>query len=149
MYRDMEFNRILLVEDNEDDIELVELAMQSGNIANQLDIVRDGEEALDYIFCKGKYENRSCDDLPALILLDLNLPKINGHEVLKAIRENEKTSLIPVTIFTSSSQEKDIIESYKLRANSYIQKPVDFEKFRGTIQNLGLYWLILNKRPLG
>ena len=140
--------KILLVEDNDDDIELVQLALNSGKIANQLDIVKDGEEALDYIFCKGKYKNRDCDDHPALILLDLNLPKVNGHEVLKEIRANEKTSFIPVTIFTSSSQEEDIVKSYKLRANSYIQKPVDFEKFRETIQNLGLYWLLLNKKPI-
>lgn len=144
----MEPNKILLVEDNEDDIELVELALRSGNIANDIDIVKDGEEALDYIFCKGRYKTRDSNDLPALILLDLNLPKINGLEVLREIRRNEKTSYIPVTIFTSSSQEKDITESYKLGANSYIQKPVDFEKFRDIIQNLGLYWLVLNKKPI-
>jgi CheY-like chemotaxis protein len=144
----MENNEILLVEDSNDDIELVELALKSGNIANQLDIVKDGEDALDYIFCKGRYKTRDSNDLPALILLDLNLPKINGLEVLREIRRNEKTSYIPVTIFTSSSQEKDITESYKLGANSYIQKPVDFEKFRETIQNLGLYWLVLNKKPI-
>lgn len=141
-------NKILLIEDNDDDIELVEIALNSGFIANDLDVVKDGAEALDYLHCKGKYINKSIDDLPALILLDLNLPKITGFEVLKEIRSNEKTCLIPVTIFTSSDQEKDIIESYKLGANSYIQKPVDFEKFKEAISQLGFYWLIFNKKPI-
>jgi two-component system response regulator len=141
-------NKILLVEDNEDDVELVELALSSGLIANQLDVVRDGAEALDYLRCEGKFKNRNSDEMPALILLDLNLPKVNGLEVLKEIRLNEKTCLIPVTIFTSSDQEKDIVESYKLGANSYIQKPVDFQKFKEAIQQLGFYWLIFNKKPI-
>ncbi|MDA3953092.1 MAG: response regulator [Bacteroidales bacterium] len=141
-------NKILLVEDNDDDIELVQLALNTGYVNSQLDVVKDGEEALEYLFCKKRYKDKNCDELPALILLDLNLPKLNGFEVLKEIRANEKTSFLPVTIFTSSSQEKDIVDSYKLRANSYIQKPVDFESFRETIQNLGLYWLILNKKPI-
>ncbi|MBI9053559.1 MAG: response regulator [Bacteroidales bacterium] len=141
-------NKILLVEDNEDDVELVELALSSGLIANQLDVVRDGAEALDYLRCEGNFENRNSKEMPALILLDLNLPKVNGLEVLKEIRSNEKTCLIPVTIFTSSDQEKDIVESYKLGANSYIQKPVDFQKFKEAIQQLGFYWLIFNKKPI-
>jgi CheY-like chemotaxis protein len=141
-------NKILLVEDNEDDVELVELALSSGLIANQLDVVRDGAEALDYLRREGKFKNRNSDEMPALILLDLNLPKVNGLEVLKEIRSNEKTCLIPVTIFTSSDQEKDIVESYKLGANSYIQKPVDFQKFKEAIQQLGFYWLIFNKKPI-
>ncbi len=140
-------NKVLLVEDNPDDIELVVLAFKSGNIPTNVDIVRDGEEALDYLFCKEKYKNKNCDELPALILLDLNIPKISGLEVLKEIRVNEKTSLIPVTIFTSSNQEKDIAECYKLRANSYIQKPVGYDKFQKAIQQLGLYWLTLNEKP--
>ncbi|MBU8892334.1 MAG: response regulator [Bacteroidales bacterium] len=141
----MDNKRILLVEDNPDDIELVLLAFQSGNIANEIDIVKDGEEALDYLFCKEKYKDRHCDEVPALVLLDLNLPKVSGLEVLKEIRANKKTSLLPVVIFTSSNQEKDITESYKLGANSFIQKPVDYIKFQSAIQQLGLYWLILNK----
>jgi len=141
-------NKILLVEDNDDDIELVELALNSGFVANELDIVKDGAEAIDYLRCEGKYKSKNDDELPALILLDLNLPKVNGFEVLKEIRSNQRTNLIPVTIFTSSDQEKDIVDSYKLGANSYIQKPVDFEKFREAIQHLGLYWLIFNKKPI-
>jgi len=141
-------NKILLVEDNDDDIELVELALNSGFIANELDVVKDGAEAIDYLHCEGKYKSRSLDELPALILLDLNLPKVNGFEVLKEIRTNQRTKLIPVTIFTSSDQEKDIVESYKLGANSYIQKPVDFKKFKEAIKQLGLYWLIFNKKPI-
>jgi len=141
-------NKILLVEDNEDDVELVELALNSGLIANQLDIVRDGAEALDYLRCKGKFENRNSKEMPALILLDLNLPKVSGLEVLKEIRKSEQTKIIPVTIFTSSDQERDIVESYKLGANSYIQKPVDFQKFKEAIQQLGFYWLIFNKKPI-
>jgi len=137
--------KILLIEDNDDDIELVKIALNSGFIANELDVVKDGVEALNYLRCEGKYKNKSSDDLPALILLDLNLPKINGFEVLKEIRSNERTNIIPVTIFTSSDQEKDIVESYKLGANSYIQKPVDFEKFRDAVKQLGMYWLIFNK----
>lgn len=142
----MRKNRILIVEDNDDDIELILLSLQNQNIVNELDIVKDGEEALEFIFRKGAFSNREDYD-PVLILLDLNLPKIGGLDVLRRIKADERTKRIPVTIFTSSNQEEDVIQGYELGANSFIRKPVDYEKFRDAIEKLGIYWLLLNECP--
>lgn len=138
---------ILLIEDNPDDIELLQLALSSNRIANTIDIVTDGAEALDYLFCTGKYADRSKEAIPTLILLDLQLPKIGGLEVLKEIRKNNQTKLIPVIIFTSSNEERDIVESYSLGANSYVRKPVDADQFARAVQELQLYWLLINEPP--
>lgn len=138
---------ILLVEDNPDDELLTKRAIKKNNIANKLDIVRDGAEALDYIFAKGEFKDRDIDDLPQLVLLDLNLPKISGLDVLKEIKSNEQTKSLPVVILTSSKEESDISNGYGYGANSYIRKPVDFEQFNEAIQQLGIYWLVLNEIP--
>ncbi len=135
---------ILLVEDNPDDEALTLRALKKNQIANRIDITRDGSEALDYLFAKGKYQHLKDETLPQLVLLDLNLPKINGHEVLKQLRNNDRTHRIPVVILTSSSEDSDIISSYGSGANSYIRKPVDFEQFVEAVRQLGLYWLVLN-----
>jgi DNA-binding response OmpR family regulator len=139
---------ILLVEDNPDDVELTIRAFKKNNISNKVIIAQNGAEALDYLLGRGMYKERDLKDLPVLIMLDLNLPKINGFEVLKAIRQNETTKLLPVVILTSSNQDEDMIESYKLGANSYIHKPVDFKDFMEVVRLLGLYWLLWNKLPL-
>jgi len=138
---------ILLVEDNQDDIELTLRAFNKNNILNKIIVVKDGAEALEYLLQKGKYSNLTIDDYPELVLLDLKLPKLGGLEVLKKIRENEKTSLTPVVIVTSSSEEQDLIQSYKLGANSYIRKPVNFNQFIDAVRQLGLYWLVINEGP--
>lgn len=138
---------ILLVEDNEDDIKLTQMAFKENNIMNELVIIQDGAEALDYIFCKGNYSNRDKNELPTLILLDIKLPKVDGIEVLKQIRANKKTKLIPVVILTSSNEEKDILNGYSLGCNSYVCKPVNFNEFTSAMKQLGLYWLIINEEP--
>ena len=138
---------ILLVEDNPDDEMLTLRAMKKNKILNEIVVARDGSEALDYIFGTGKYEGRDVAASPQLILLDLNLPKIGGLEVLKRIREDSRTRLYPVVILTSSREERDLVESYKLGANSYIRKPVDFNQFIEAVQQLRLYWLVLNELP--
>jgi two-component system, response regulator len=138
---------ILLVEDNPDDELLTIRAMHKNNIANEIVVVRDGAEALDYIFGTGAYAERNSVEKPQVILLDLNLPKIGGLEVLKKIREDPRTSFYPIVILTSSKEEKDLVESYRLGANSYIRKPVDFNQFSEAIRQLGLYWLVLNEVP--
>lgn len=138
---------ILLVEDNPDDVALTMRAFEKNRIKNKVTVVQDGVEALDYIFRKGKFENRNQNESPAVVLLDLKLPKLDGFEVLKAIREDEFNKYLPVVILTSSKEEQDIIQGYKRGANSYIRKPVDFEKFFDAVQTLGLYWLILNEPP--
>lgn len=138
---------ILLVEDNPDDEMLTLRAMKKNNIVNDIVVARDGAEALDYIFCVGMYEGRDIRETPQVILLDLNLPKIGGLEVLKRIRADERTGLLPIVILTSSREERDLIESYKLGANSYIRKPVDFIQFTEAVRQLGLYWLVLNEVP--
>ena len=138
---------ILLVEDNPDDEMLTLRAMRKNNIANAIIVARDGAEALDYIFRTGKYDDRNPAESPQVILLDLNLPKIGGLDVLKRIRADEHTSLFPVVILTSSKEEHDLVESYRLGANSYIRKPVDFNQFSEAIRQLGLYWLVLNEVP--
>lgn len=139
---------ILLVEDNKDDEDLTVRALRKGNISNDIQIVRDGAEALDYLFAQGAYAGRDITQRPQVVLLDLKLPKINGLEVLKKIRETEATKSLPVVILTSSREEKDLLTGYKLGANSYICKPVDMNQFTTAIQQLGLYWLVLNETPV-
>lgn len=143
----MEIKTILLVEDNPDDVELTLRALKNNNIKNKVIVVNDGAEALDFLFGKGKYSDRNLSEMPAVILLDLKLPKISGLEVLQQIRENEITKLLPVVILTSSKEEQDLISSYSLGANSYIRKPVDFKQFTEAVQNLKLYWLLINEAP--
>jgi two-component system, response regulator len=144
----MNSNRIiLLVEDNPSDVELTKRALNKNNITNKLVVAQDGKEALDYLFGTGTYAGRDIKDYPAVVLLDLKLPKINGLEVLRNIRANELTKLLPVVILTTSVQEEDVITSYKLGANSYVRKPVDFNQFAEAVRNLGLYWLVLNEPP--
>ena len=138
---------ILLVEDNRDDEELTLMAFEQSKIMNEVAVVRDGAEALDYLFKTGKYTNRALSDLPAVILLDLKLPKISGLEVLKRIRADDQTQLVPVVILTTSKEQEDIINSYKLGCNSYIRKPVNFTEFIEAARKLGLYWLCLNEVP--
>jgi two-component system response regulator len=143
----MQHKMILLVEDNPDDEALTLRALKKNNIGNELVVVRDGAEALDFIFCQGAYVDRDPNDLPQVILLDLKLPKIDGLEVLRRIRANESTKLLPVVILTSSKEEQDRLNGYSLGANSYVQKPVDFDQFIGAVRQLGLYWLVLNEAP--
>jgi two-component system response regulator len=137
---------ILLVEDNDDDVELTRRAFARGNLINELIVVRDGQEALDYLFATGANADRDAASLPHLVLLDLNLPKINGLEVLRRIRSAETTKRLPVVVLTTSKEEKDIFGSYDLGANSYVRKPVDFAQFTEAVQQLGLYWLVLNEQ---
>jgi two-component system, response regulator len=139
---------ILLVEDNPADVELTLRALKKNNIANRVEVAGDGEEALDFIFARGKFSKRRIESLPKLILLDLKLPKIGGLEVLKEIKGNQKTRMIPVVILTSSKEERDIVESYSLGVNSYIVKPVDFSKFVDSVRDLGMYWLLINQPPV-
>jgi two-component system response regulator len=143
----MEEKIILLVEDNPDDVELTIRALKKNNISNKMVVAKDGVEALDYLFGTGVHAGRNVTELPIVILLDLKLPKIDGLEVLKRIRQNEITRLLPVVILTSSAEEKDKINGYKLGANSYVCKPVDFTQFTEAIKALGLYWLIWNEPP--
>jgi two-component system response regulator len=139
---------ILLVEDNADDMELTMHALRRENLANSIHVVRDGEEALDFLFCSGNYADRSFAHPPRLVLLDLKLPKVDGLEVLKRLTADSRTCTIPVVILTSSKEERDLITGYGLGANSYIQKPVDFEQFQKTVKNAGLYWLLINQAPV-
>ncbi len=138
---------ILLVEDNPDDVELTLLSLQKHNISNEVVVVRDGAEALDYLFTTGAYADRDRSIMPAVILLDLKLPKIDGMEVLRRLRADKRTKLLPVVILTSSKEEQDILNGYKLGANSYVRKPVDFNQFSDAVKQLGLYWLLLNEPP--
>ena len=139
---------ILLVEDNPNDVELALHALKKNNIANRIEVVRDGAEALDFIFCTGAYASRNIDHAPKVILLDLKLPKVDGLEVLRQIKSDPRTRAIPVVVLTSSREERDIVESYNLGVNSYIVKPVDFEQFTEAVRQLGLYWLLLNQPPV-
>ncbi|MEW5747716.1 MAG: response regulator [Candidatus Thermoplasmatota archaeon] len=138
--------RILLVEDNPDDVELTLRAFRKNRILNEVAVVRDGEEALDYLFCRGAFADREHEN-PAVVLLDLKLPKIDGFEVLRRIRAEERTKMLPVVILTSSKEQQDLVTGYSLGANSYVRKPVDFEQFTDAAQKLGLYWLVLNEPP--
>jgi two-component system response regulator len=138
---------ILLVEDNPDDEELTLLALKQSNVLNEVVVTRDGVEALDYLFATGQYAGRDPARLPHLILLDLKLPRIGGLEVLERLRADPRTRLIPVVILTSSSEEEDIVASYRLGANSYVRKPVEFHRFADAVKQLGLYWLLLNEVP--
>lgn len=138
---------ILLVEDNPKDVELAVHALRRENLVNHVDVVRDGEEALDYLFCRGAYAHRNSVDAPRLVLLDLKLPKVDGLEVLREVKQHPATKAIPVVVLTASREEKDLVESYRLGVNSYIQKPVDFEQFQQTVKQLGLFWLVVNQPP--
>jgi len=138
---------ILLVEDNPDDVELTLRAFQKHSVNNRIVVVRDGLEALDYLFGTGAHAGRATAELPAVILLDLKLPKIDGLEVLQRIRADRRTELIPVVVLTSSKEQQDLIKSYQLHCNSFVRKPVDFTQFAEAIRQLGLYWLLLNESP--
>jgi two-component system response regulator len=144
----MEERIILLVEDNPDDMDLTIRAFKKNNISNKVIVAKDGVEALDYLRGTGMYAGRDARDLPVVVLLDLNLPKINGLEILRSIRQDERTSIVPVVILTSSVEQKDVVEGYKLGANSYIRKPVDFEQFSEAVKLLGLYWILWNEAPV-
>jgi two-component system response regulator len=143
----MENKTILLVEDNIDDVDLTLHALKKNKISNEVTVVNDGAEALDYLLGTGKFSGRDLSCKPAIILLDLKLPKVSGLEVLKTIRENDLTKFIPVVILTSSKEEQDILNGYSLGVNSYVRKPVDFTQFAEAVSNLGLYWLLLNETP--
>ena len=139
---------ILLVEDNQDDVDLALHALRQGKLANSIFVVRDGEEALDSLFCRGQFLQRNIDHPPKLVLLDLKLPKVDGLQVLKAVKGDPRTRTIPVVIMTSSKEERDMVESYNSGVNSYIQKPVDFDQFRNTVKTLGMYWMVVNQPPV-
>lgn len=143
----MERKTILLVEDNPDDVALTLRALKKNNIANQVVVASDGTEALDYLFGTGKHSGRDVREMPALILLDLNLPKVDGLEVLRRLRGDGRTKLLRVVILTSSEEEQDLVRGYTLGANSYVRKPVDFTQFMEAVRQLGLYWLVLNEAP--
>jgi two-component system, response regulator len=138
---------ILLVEDNDDDFELTLLAFREARVKNPVVRARDGVEALDYLFCRENYATRDPREVPAIVLLDLNLPRLGGLEVLKTIRADDRTRYLPVVILTSSAEERDRLDAYTLYANSYVQKPVDYDRFVTATRGLGLYWLLLNQPP--
>jgi two-component system response regulator len=138
---------ILLVEDNPDDVKLTMRALKKNNILNEIVVAQDGVEALDYLFGTGKFDGRDTNIKPQVVLLDLKMPKMDGIEVLRRIRADERTQPLPVVVLTTSSEDRDKIESYKLGANSYVRKPVDFSQFAEAVQQLGLYWLVLNEAP--
>lgn len=138
---------ILLVEDNPSDLEVALRALKEQNLCNNVQVARDGEEALDFIFCQGPFAGRRLGELPRVILLDLKLPLIDGMEVLRRIRGDARTRHVPVVVLTSSTEERDVVESYALGVNSYIAKPVDFDQFRDAMKAIGMYWLMLNRPP--
>jgi CheY-like chemotaxis protein len=140
---------ILLVEDNEQDELLILRSLRKVNLANQVDVVRDGQQALDYLFRRGEFELREGLDLPTVVLLDVNLPKVSGLDVLEILRSNELTKMLPIVILTSSDEERDRLRSYRCGANSFVRKPLDFAEFAETVASLGVYWLALNKPPQG
>ena len=136
---------LLLVEDNPQDLELALRALRKGNITNHIEVARDGAEALDFLFCRGAHASRNIADTPKVVLLDLKLPKVDGLDVLRQIKADARTRTIPVVVLTSSREQRDLVESYELGVNSYIVKPVNFESFTRAVQELGLYWLLLNE----
>lgn len=138
---------ILLIEDNPQDLELALRALAKANVTNHIEVVRDGADALDFIFCEGAYSSRQIENGPKVVLLDLKLPKVSGLEVLQRIKSDERTKAIPVVVLTSSKEHSDVAESYRLGANSYIVKPVNFEGFAKAVQELGFYWVLLNQPP--
>jgi DNA-binding response OmpR family regulator len=140
--------RILMVEDDSNDVDMTLTALEEYNLANEVVVTRDGEEALDYLYCRGKYEARSNDN-PAVMLLDLKLPKVDGLEVLRQVKSDEKLKMIPVVVLTSSHEEKDMVASYKLGVNAYVVKPVDFHEFVNAIKELGVFWAVINVAPPG
>jgi len=138
---------ILMVEDNPNDEELTLHELRKYHLANRIHVVRDGQEALDYVFCTGRYSDRQITDQPSVILLDIKLPLVDGLEVLRRIKKDDRTRTIPVVMLTSSREERDLVESYRLGVNSYIVKPVDFDQFKESARTLGMYWLLLNRPP--
>lgn len=138
---------ILLVEDNPQDEMLIVRALHKINLANHLDVVRDGQQALDYLFQEGEFARRAGADLPAVVLLDINLPRVNGLEVLRQLRADPRTRLLPVAILTSSDEERDRLKSYENGANSFVRKPLEFAEFAETVARMGIYWLVVNKPP--
>jgi CheY-like chemotaxis protein len=140
--------RILIVEDDPNDVELTLTALEEYNLANEVIVTRDGEEALDYLYCRGNFQTRSNDN-PAVLLLDLKLPKRDGLEVLRQIKSDEKLKFIPVVVLTSSHEEKDVVASYKLGVNAYVVKPVDFHEFVNAVKELGIFWAVINESPPG
>jgi two-component system, response regulator len=147
MLMDVEEANILLVEDNPTDAELTMRALKKNNLANQLVWVKDGAEALEFIFATGRYSERNVDNFPKLILLDLRMPKVDGLEVLQKIKADERSRRIPVVVLTSSQEDRDIVESYKLGVNSYVSKPVEFDDFINAVSTLGFYWMLINNPP--
>jgi two-component system response regulator len=139
---------ILLVDDSQDDVDLTLHALRAENLANHVFIARDGEEALDFLFCSGPHSGRSFDNPPKLVLLDLKMPKVDGMQVLKRVKSDARTRTIPVVLMTSSREERDMVNGYDLGVNSYLQKPVDFSEFRKMVKLLGLYWLVTNRPPV-
>jgi two-component system, response regulator len=144
---DMDEVEILLVEDNADDLDMTLRALRKANLANKIHVARDGAEALEFMFSEGAHAGRKMECVPKLILLDLKLPKVDGFEVLKRLKSDPRTALIPVVILTSSKEQRDVVESYQLGVNSYIVKPVHFEGFMTAVGELGMYWLLLNQHP--
>ena len=140
--------RILIVEDDPKDVELTLMALQDYNLTNDVVVTRDGQEALDYLYCRGQFQTRPCEN-PAVILLDLKLPKVDGLEVLKQIRSDERLEMTPVVVLTSSREEKDMVKSYKLGVNAYVVKPVDFHEFVNAVKELGVFWALINEPPPG
>jgi CheY-like chemotaxis protein len=138
---------ILLVDDSPEDVELTLRALRRAKVANKIQVAEDGAEALDFLFCRGAHKDRTFDHPPRLVLLDLKLPKVDGLEVLRTIRADERTKAIPVVILTSSKQQRDLIDGYKLGVNAYVQKPVDFEQFGEAIRQIGLFWVLINEAP--
>lgn len=140
--------RILMVEDDNNDVEMTLAALEEYNLANEVTVTRDGEEALDYLYCRGKYQSR-LNENPAVLLLDLKLPKVDGLEVLRQVKSDDKLKMIPVVVLTSSHEEKDMVASYKLGVNAYVVKPVDFHEFVNAIKELGIFWAVINVAPPG